>query len=35
MASADFFPALTGKISPGKVLSLSLRAARLYRMRLG
>jgi len=35
MASADFFPALTGKISPGKVLSLSLRADWLYLMRLG
>jgi len=35
MASADFFPALTGKISPGKVLNLSLRADWLYLMRLG
>jgi hypothetical protein len=34
-ASAAFFPALTGKISPGKVQNLSPRAVRLYRMRLG
>jgi hypothetical protein len=34
MASADFFDALTPKISPGKVHELSARAARLYLMRL-
>jgi hypothetical protein len=34
MASADFSPALTGEISPGKVLYLSQRAAWLYLMRL-
>ena len=35
MASADFSPALTVEISPGKVQNLSPRAVRLYRMRLG
>ena len=34
MASADFSPALTGELSPGKVLILSLRAVRLYLVRL-
>jgi len=34
-ASADFLPALTEKISPGKVQNLSPRAARLYLVRLG
>ncbi len=34
MASADFCPALTGKLSPGKALILSLRAVRLYLARL-
>ena len=34
-ASADFFSALTEKISPGKVHILSPRAVRIYRMRLG
>ena len=33
-ASADFFKALASKISPGKVLKLSARAAKLYLMRL-
>src|SRR5205823_5637133 len=33
-ASADFSPALTGEISPGKVQNLSPRAAWLYLMRL-
>ena len=33
-ASADFFPALAGKISPGKVQNLFPRAVRLYPMRL-
>ena len=35
MASADFSLALTGELSPGKVLILSLRAVRLYLVRLG
>ncbi len=34
MASADFSPALTGQLSPGKVLILFLRAVRLYLARL-
>ena len=34
MASADFSPALTEKLSPGKVLILFLRAVRLYLARL-
>ena len=34
MASADFPPALTGQLSPGKVLILFLRAVRLYLARL-
>ena len=34
MASADFSPALTGKLSPDKALILSLRAVRLYLARL-
>jgi hypothetical protein len=34
MASADFFGALTPKISPGKVHELSARADGLYLMRL-
>ncbi len=34
-ASADFSPALTGEISPGKMLILSPRADRLYLTRLG
>ncbi len=34
-ASADFSPALTAEISPGKVLILSPRADRLYLTRLG
>ncbi len=34
MASADFSPALTGELSPGKVLILFLRAVRLYLVRL-
>ena len=34
-ASADFSPALTNEISPGKVLALSPRAARLYRAPFG
>jgi hypothetical protein len=33
-AAADFFGALTPKISPGKVQNLSPRADRLYLMRL-
>ena len=33
MASADCSPALTGKLSPGKVLILSPRALRLYLVR--
>jgi hypothetical protein len=33
-ASADFFQSLIRKISPGKVLKLSARAAKLYLMRL-
>ncbi len=34
MASADFSPALTEKLSPGKALILFLRAVRLYLARL-
>ena len=33
-SSADFSKALASKISPGKVLKLSARAAKLYLMRL-
>lgn len=32
MASADFSQTLTWEISPGKVLKLSVRAAKLYMM---
>ena len=34
MASADFSPALTEELSPGKALILFLRAVRLYLARL-
>lgn len=34
MASADFSQTLIREISPGKVLKLSARAAKLYLMRL-
>jgi hypothetical protein len=34
-ASADYSPALAGEFSLGKIWNLSLRAARLYRKRLG
>lgn len=33
-ASADFSPTLIREISPGKVLKLFARAAKLYRIRL-